>query len=108
MPAADDLAAWAALFLDSYKDAAAETAADGASAAGDAQYPQLTRAAGDLLRSVDAGGVPAFVTNNLKQIAKDNGIEFAAHWTPNEIIDAIRGKAAAAAALTSAPAPGNT
>ncbi len=57
------------------------------------QYTGVTPAACELLRAVDAGGVPGFVTNNLKQIARDNGVEVQIHWTPNEIVAAIRGKA---------------
>ena len=56
-------------------------------------YEGVTPAAGDLLRSVDAGGIPAFVTGNLRQIASDNGIEIGTEWTPNEIVEAIRAKA---------------
>ena len=56
------------------------------------EYRLLTPAARELLRSVDAGGVPAFVTHNLRQIALENGIEIAAQWSPNRIIDAIRQK----------------
>lgn len=57
------------------------------------QYTGVTPAACELLRAVDAGGVPGFVTKSLKQIARDNGIEVQIEWTPNEIVDAIRGKA---------------
>ena len=57
------------------------------------EYRLLTPAARDLLRSIDAGGVPAFVTQNLRQIALENGIDVAAQWSPNRIIDAIRQKA---------------
>ena len=58
-----------------------------------AQYLGITPAAGDLLRVVDAGGVPAFVTSNLKQIALDTGVEVTDDCTPNEIVEAIRSKA---------------
>lgn len=92
----DELARWAALFLDSYGDQASTPQP----AAGDTQYAGLTPAARDLLRSVDAGGVPAFVTSNLKQIASDNGVEVDDGWTPNEIVDAIRNKARGSASPT--------
>ena len=59
-------------------------------------YIGVTAAACELLQVVDAGGVPAFVTNNLKQIAEDNGIEVTIQSTPNEIVDAIRDKASEA------------
>jgi hypothetical protein len=68
------------------------------------RYEGITPAAGDLLRSVDAGGVPAFVTGNLRQIASDNGIEVGPGWTPNEIVDAIRAKVRDAE--PEGPAPG--
>lgn len=54
----------------------------------------LTPEGEELLAKVDAGGVPAYVTANLKRIARDHGItpaEMKAK-TPNEIIDAIREK----------------
>jgi hypothetical protein len=96
---------WAAAFL--------RTVSDGGGAADAVQAPSvvtvmpydgITRAAGDLLRAVDAGGVPAFVTSNLRQVASDNGIETGPGWTPNDIVDAIRAKARAAE--PGAPAPG--
>lgn len=91
----DQFAQWAAGFLSACAEDAADVARAGApsSAAGGVQYAGLTQTAGDLLRAIDAGGVPAFVTTNLKQIAKDNGIEVSAQWTPNEVIDALRAKA---------------
>jgi len=64
-----------------------------ASAAG-VQHVGVTRAAADLLRTVDAGGVPAFVTRNLVEIAQVNGFKVPDHWTPNQIIEAIRRKVA--------------
>lgn len=90
----DKLAQWAALFVR----AQAEDAASLARTKQDApavSYPGVSAAAGDLLRAVDAGGVPAFVTGNLKQIALENGIEVNPQWTPNEIVAAIRRKALA-------------
>ena len=91
MSADNKLAEWAAAFLASYDDpaATATTAATGP----DAQYPGVTSAAAALLRTVDAGGVPAFVTSNIKQIASDNGVAVSEQSTPNEIVDAIRSKA---------------
>ncbi|MBK6637942.1 MAG: hypothetical protein IPH08_10675 [Rhodocyclaceae bacterium] len=52
----------------------------------------ITRAAHDLLAAIDRGGVPAFMTSALKQIALDNGIALSALTTPNDIIDALRKK----------------
>lgn len=54
----------------------------------------LTKDAEDLLESADAGGVPAFVTANLRRIAKENNIPLTADITPNEIIDQLRVKGA--------------
>jgi hypothetical protein len=90
MESDNKFAQWAALFVSGFS-ADAGTAPQ--SLAPGIQYPGLTGAAGDLLRAVDAGGVPAFVTGNLKQIARDNGVEAADDWTPNEIVEAIRSKA---------------
>jgi hypothetical protein len=59
-----------------------------------ATYPAgvLTKDAENLLDSVDAGGVPAMMTYNLRRIANENGIKVTSKSTPNEIIDALRAK----------------
>jgi len=59
-----------------------------------ATYPTgvLTKDAESLLDSVDAGGVPAMMTYNLRRIANENGIKVSSKSTPNEIIDALRAK----------------
>jgi hypothetical protein len=59
-----------------------------------ATYPTgvLTKDAENLLDSVDAGGVPAMMTYNLRRIANENGIKVTSKSTPNEIIDALRAK----------------
>jgi hypothetical protein len=89
----DRLAKWAAAFLRTVGgDGGAADVGQGAPATPGLRYEGITPAAGDLLRSVDAGGVPAFVTGNLRQIAGENGIEVGPGWTPNEIVDAIRAK----------------
>lgn len=95
MPPDDQFARWAALFLRSVGEGGSEPALHSSPgpAGGDTSYQGLTQAASDLLRTVDAGGVPAFVTGRLRQIAGENGIDIEASWTPNEIIDAIRMKA---------------
>lgn len=91
MSSDDELAQWAALFMNSYTGMeVAPVAAEGVEAI---NYVGLTQSAIDLLRSVDAGGVPAFVTTNLIQVAADNGIEVTGQQTPNEIIETIRLKA---------------
>ncbi len=41
---------------------------------------------------IDKGGVPAFVSKNLKRIATENGVEVG-NKTPNEIIDELKAKA---------------
>ncbi len=73
--------------------AAACAVAKGVAISSTFQCLGLTPAACELLRTVDAGGIPAFVTGNLKQIALDNGVDVTDDWTPNEIIEAIRSKA---------------
>ena len=59
-----------------------------------ATYPTgvLTKDAENILDSVDAGGVPAMMTYNLRRIANENGIKVTSKSTPNEIIDALRAK----------------
>jgi len=52
----------------------------------------LTREADDLLKSVNEGGVPSFMTNNLRRVAKQNGIKVEANTTPNDIIEALQTK----------------
>jgi hypothetical protein len=83
----DQFAQWAALFVQSVS--AVEESPPAVSVV---QYTGITAAANDLLRGIDAGGVPAFVSSNLKQIALENGIEVGSTWTPNEIVSAIRAK----------------
>jgi hypothetical protein len=84
MNSEEKLAQWAALFVKG-QDVPAPT--------GD-HYLGVTPAARELLRAIDAGGVPAFITANLKQIAQDNEIEVTDAMTPNEIVEALRIKAA--------------
>jgi hypothetical protein len=81
----DQLAQWAALFLDKYSSELGSAQAPAAPA-----YVGVSAAASSLLQSVDAGGVPAFITAQLKSIAEDNGIAVGAGSTPNEIIAALR------------------
>jgi hypothetical protein len=49
----------------------------------------LTAEAQELLAKVENGGVPAYTTGNLEQIAEENGIQVAPDMTPNEIIEAL-------------------
>lgn len=87
----EKLARWAALFIRAQDDAGIDATPAPPASAG-APYPGVTEAAAELLRAVDAGGVPAFVTSNLKQIARDNGVDAPDGWTPNQIIEAIRSR----------------
>ena len=50
----------------------------------------LTPDAEALLKSVADGGVPAMMTNNLKRIAKENGIEVTSKDTPNSVINKLQ------------------
>jgi GH24 family phage-related lysozyme (muramidase) len=52
----------------------------------------LTKSADDLLKSVDEGGIPSFMTPNLKRIARQNGIKIEANTTPNNVIEALQTK----------------
>jgi hypothetical protein len=83
MEPANQFAQWVALFINKYREGNTPGI----------RYTGVTPAACDLLRAVDAGGVPAFVTKSLVQIARNNGVEVDARWTPNEIVGAIREKA---------------
>ena len=82
---------WASLFVDSISEnKAGVKLADQTMVVTAVQSVGVTETASDLLRSVDAGGVPAFVSSSLREIARDNGLEVADDWTPNQIIDALR------------------
>lgn len=89
---------WATLFFRSFRqnEVAAGLIETPASLTPGIQYVGVTPAASELLRSVDAGGVPAFVTSSLRRIAEDNGIDITSQWSPNQIVAAIRGKASIA------------
>jgi hypothetical protein len=72
------------------------------------QQRTLTPEAEELLKSVEAGGTPAMMTNNLKRIAKENGIEVTPKDTPNSVIDklqALKTTAVDQAAVDQAPTP---
>jgi len=98
MDSDEKLAQWAALFVKAYDEDETDAGLTGRPApATGVQYSGITQAAQELLQAVDSGGVPAFVTGNLKQIAEDNGIECTDESTPNEIVEAIRSKVRAAA-----------
>lgn len=88
----DSFARWASLFVDSF-DTSKSSAGDTVSLEQTA-YTGVTKAASDLLQAVDAGGIPAFISNNLLEIAKENGIAVPENCTPNELIALLRKKAA--------------
>jgi transcriptional regulator with XRE-family HTH domain len=54
----------------------------------------VTPEASDLLGKVDKGGVPGFMTNNLRRIAQENGIVVTDADTPNTVIQKLRDLAA--------------
>ena len=56
------------------------------------QAMPLTREAEDLITTVDEGGVPGFMTNNLRRIARENGVEVTPTDTPNTVIEKLRSK----------------
>ena len=56
------------------------------------QQAPLTQEAEDLISTVDEGGVPGFMTNNLRRIAQENGIEVTPADTPNTVIESLRSK----------------
>jgi len=64
----------------------------------------LTQEAQDLLIKVDKGGVPAFITNNLKRIATENGVTINASDTPDSVIYKLRQKGAAESEVVTEPA----
>lgn len=105
MESNDQFAQWAALFISRLSESKAGTGLVGPPAPiiSGVQYIGVTSAACELLRAVDASGVPTFVTNNLKQIAKENGIDITIQWTPNEIVEAIRKKASTSASEHTEP-----
>lgn len=61
MADSEDFAKWAAQFLQQYESVSELGKQDSPSCAGQ-KYPGVTIEASRLLESVDAGGVPAFVT----------------------------------------------
>lgn len=65
--------------------------------AGEAAGLGLTAEATSLLAAVDAGGVPAIMTNNMKRIAAENGIKVTGATTPNDVIEQLRQKVGQAA-----------
>ncbi len=54
----------------------------------------LTTEASDLIKKVEEGGTPSVVTENLKRIARENGVEVTDDMTPNAVIEALKAKQA--------------
>jgi hypothetical protein len=58
-----------------------------------AQVPQeLTAEARAVINAADAGGVPGFISQNLRRIAQENGVEITPEMQPGAVIDALRSK----------------
>jgi len=53
----------------------------------------VTPEAQAVIDTADAGGVPGFISNNLRRIADDNGVAVTPDMQPNQVIDALRTKA---------------
>lgn len=51
---------------------------------------KLTKDAQDILDKVDEGGIPLYMTENLKRIAEENGLTVTPENTPNDIIAALK------------------
>lgn len=91
------------VLTDTIVPVADDTIADVASQVSDGgtrviRRPALTKEAQELVASE---GVPAFVTKNLKKIAKENGIEVLAEDTPNSIVARLKDIAEQDAAFNS-------
>jgi alpha-D-ribose 1-methylphosphonate 5-triphosphate synthase subunit PhnH len=86
----NELAQWAASFLAMQ---ASDNPGNNTNSAPN-NYAALTPAAQALLRSVDDGGVPTFMTTALRQIATENHIEVHTNTTPNDIVSALRARCA--------------
>ena len=82
----ESFARWAATFVDAF-----ERHTDQGQAV--PKYSGVTLEACELLESVDAGGVPAFISSQMLAIALENDIAVLEHWTPSEVIEALRDKA---------------
>jgi hypothetical protein len=76
----------------------APESAVGGAGAGEGNLPppltnELTQTAKNLLKAVDRGGIPTELTDGLKKIAADNGIEVTATDTAVSVVAKIRAKA---------------
>jgi hypothetical protein len=59
-------------------------------AADGAPMPPATAEARAVVQQADLGGVPMYVTANLKRIAEQHGIVVSSDMTPNAIVDELR------------------
>ena len=74
------------------RGAAAFIAQQGLSTAKEGRGAGVTTEADALIETVDAGGVPGFMTSNLKRIMAENDIPVTGQMTPNDAIAALRAK----------------
>ncbi len=68
----------------------ANNLSDAVRARGSVKGGGLTQEAQDLLRKVDDGGVPAFITKNMRRIAEENGVKVTKNMKPADVVEAIR------------------
>jgi hypothetical protein len=61
---------------------------------------RLTTEAQQLIDAADRGGVPGFISNNVRRIAEENGVRITPDMTPNDVIDALRSAGQPSAAET--------
>ena len=87
----DSFARWASLFVDACEEN--RLSEDNSARQRQPVYTGVTKAASDLLQSVDAGGIPAFISNNMLEIAKENGIDIPENCTPNDLVAMLKSKA---------------
>jgi ribosomal protein S27E len=75
----------------------------GQAAGPDKAHAQARKEAYDLLRRVDCGGQPAFISNNLRRIAEGVGVKIELTDTPRDVIAKIRHALAATEELEGKP-----
>ncbi len=91
-----DFAEWAAMFLQQVDVAPTIPTTAPTTPAMPVINDGLSAGARALLQAIDAGGVPAFMTSNLKIIALENGLVVEPSTTPNDIIFGLRQRRKAA------------
>jgi murein DD-endopeptidase MepM/ murein hydrolase activator NlpD len=55
----------------------------------------ITDEAREVINAADRGGVPGFISQNLRRIAEENDVPVSADMRPNDVVDALRAKAGA-------------